>query len=156
MAPLWLRRLLGLPVDRVTKKTLERYRASFAQYVTVRTFHSNVRHWLDQADVALSVIQEDGVFDRVTHPMVQGLKTYDLELWFSDEDFGILPKSVWWTLMDKQELILDALNQTTPSTREYHRRMTKGLFDDLAVIEKALFDVEERYVKHKRNTQRYG
>lgn len=156
MAPLWLRRLLGLPVNRVTKRTLEHYRASFAQYVAVRTFHSNVRHWLEEADKALCIVQEDGEYNRATHPMVSGLKPTDVELWFSEGDFSIQPKSVWWSLVEKRELLLDALTQTTPSTQDYHRRMTKGLFDDLAVIEKALSEVEDKHVEHKRNTKRYG
>lgn len=138
MVPRWLRRLMGLPPTYVTKQTLMSYRASYAQYVAVRTFHTNVQHWLTKAEEALQVIQEDGEFNRATHPMTDGLKEGDLELWFSEEDYQLRPQDVWPMLLERRQQILTAITHTTSSTRDYHRRMTKGLLDDVSVIEHAL------------------
>jgi len=155
MFPRWLRRLFGAPSGRITKQTLSSYRASHAQYVAARTFHSNVQHWFTKADEALCVIQEDGEFDRATHPMTGGRKPTDMELWFADKDYHIRPADAWPILMSKHQMILTALTHTTPSTQDYYRRMTKGLTDDLVVIETALFDVEAKYEQHQRTVKRY-
>lgn len=154
MAPRWIRKLFGIQPTVATEKTLLSYRASFAQYVEVRTFHSNVQHWLHMCDLSLEKIEEDGEYDRATHPQTTGPVLTDMELWFSDDTHLIHPKSVWPTLKEKRDQLTTALTQTTLSTQGYHRRMTKGLYDDLVVIEKALFDVEEKYVQHKRTVVR--
>lgn len=153
MAVQWLRRLFGLRPSHVTEQTLRSYRASFAQYVTVRTFHSNVRHWLRNADESLEIIRTDGEYNRLTHPQTQGLITTNMENWFSENDYLYHPYAVWSRLVETRESLRTALTHTTPSTQSYHRRMTMSLFDDLAVIEKALHEVEKRHDQHKRTTE---
>lgn len=141
MAMQWLRRLFGMEVRRLDPQSLTKYRAAKARYVAVRTFHSNVQHWLQEAHEALRIIQADDEHSRATHPLITGLRPMSLEVWWSDEQYQYPPQTLWSELLILRQQLTEALDHTTPSTQEYHRRMTKALFDDLAVIENALIEV---------------
>lgn len=149
MAASWLRWLTGSRRRPIKEKTLRKYRARYARHVPVRTFHSNVLHWLQCADDALAVMARDDVFDQTTHVLLMGRTEMSLEAWFSDDRHHYPPHRVWEELVARRQSLDDALNEK-PASTQYYRRQTKGLYDDLVEIEKALYRIEDYHDTHHK------
>ena len=153
MAPSWLRWFMGSRSHTVDRKILGKYRAQFARYVLVRTFHSNVLHWLTCAQDALDIIAEESVFEPQTSVLLSGRQSLTLEDWFSDNHYHYSPLDSWDRVYTLKQQLEEALDHT-PTSTQYYRRQTKGLFDDLVSVEEALRSAAERYDKHQQYLKR--